>query len=125
VYDPFRKPITPRISNQKTSALSAASSFIFWSHPPRIQSKLDLFAKGRKTPKRRDPGERREDENAKYESCFFSFLKKMLCGLRVLCGDIFLSSEGVENFLIPCATKKPFRIRADRLFAWEGFSSLH
>ncbi len=24
----------------------------------------------------------------------------MLCGLRVLCGDIFLSSDGIENLLI-------------------------
>jgi hypothetical protein len=31
---------------------------------------------------------------------FLVFWKKMLCGLRVLCGDNFLSSDGIENFII-------------------------
>jgi hypothetical protein len=60
-----------RVPHQKTSALSASSSFILWSSFAEDPEKEGFFPqKDNRTTNRRDPGERREDGNANNDSCF-------------------------------------------------------
>jgi hypothetical protein len=97
--DRSQKPITPRGSNQKTSALSASSSSVLWPSFEEGPEKERFFPKRIEDLKAAEIG-----ENAEWiwmlTMSGVVFWKKMLCDLCVLCGDIFLSPDGAEAFII-------------------------
>jgi hypothetical protein len=81
----------PRVPHQKTSALSAASSFILWSSSAEDSEKERFFPKrDKRTTNRRDPGERREDENANDDPCCQSFGRK--CSAVSACSAVIFFS---------------------------------
>jgi hypothetical protein len=54
----------------------------------------------KRTIRRGEPRGRREDETFIKLVLFLAFLKKTLCGLRVLCGSIFFSSLAEREIFI-------------------------